>query len=208
MIIYINNTKPISVHQRKNWSIWQARWCFKAEYFLIFKVEQARWKLGIVNLTLTFPSSTTNFFFPWLFNIPSKPKAWQVLFTIFSNLPEYIHKNIYSYQETQMQSKFAHKVCFKWHTEHFKTLEDTHDIGATSAPPTSLSFCHCCGYTSDFALRNLVDLEVFAQNLLTQLFYFLKVWSRQKGQGQYMQSMSFLGFFGYKKRKMLFLFFC
>lgn len=106
-----------------------------------------------------------------------------------------------------MQEKFAHKKrVFK--VKYFKTLEDSHDIEAISAPPTSLSFCHCCVYTSHSALRKLVGLETFPQNLPTELFYFLKVWSRQKGQGQYVQSMYFLGFFVYKKHKMFFLFFC
>lgn len=92
--------------------------------------------------------------------------------------------------------------------DYFKTLKDSHDIRAVSAPPMPLPFCHCCVYTSNFALRKPVDLETFAQNLLTELFYFLKVWSKQKGQGRYVQSMYFLGFFVYKKNKMLFLFFC
>lgn len=65
--------------------------------------------------------------------------------------------------------------------------------GAISAPPTSLSFRHWGVNSSDFTLGMFVDLEIFAQNLLTELFYFRKAWSRQKGQGQYVQSMYFLG---------------
>lgn len=80
--------------------------------------------------------------------------------------------------------------------------------GAISAPPTSLSFRHWGVNSSDFTLGKFVDLEIFAQNLLTELFYFRKAWSRQKGQGQYVQSMYFFRGFLNKNRKMLFLFFC
>lgn len=149
------------------------------------------------------------FFFPWLFNAPSNPKLdkyCSLHFQIFLS----IYRNIYSCQETQMQSKFAHKKgsILSDTPDYFKTLKHSHDIRAVSAPPMSLSFCHCCVYTSNFALRKPVALETFAQNLLTELFYFLEVWAKQKGQGQYVQSMYFLGFFVHKKSKMLFLFFC
>lgn len=210
MKIYINNTNPISVHQRKNGSILQARWCFKVEYFLTYEGEQARWKLCIINFILIFPFSTTNFFFfPWLFNTPSKPKARQVLFTTFSNIPECTYTGIFIAAKRHNCNQSLHtKGCVSGDTLNISKHSRILITGTISAPPTALSFCHCCVYTSDFALGKLVDLEIFAQNLLTELFYFLKVWSRRKGQGQYVQSMYFLRFFVNKKCKMLFLFFC
>lgn len=102
-----------------------------------------------------------------------------VVHYIFKYSWVYIYRNIYSCQEAQLQSKFAYKrLCFRWHTEHFQTLQDTHNRnnlcsshGIVFLPLLCIHFRFCireaCGF-GDLCTKSTNRIVLFPKSVVQE----------------------------------------